>query len=54
MEKSDLEKERDEFIRQNAKVLYKRVSEEFGQGANEKNSDKRHGISGIFTNVKFK
>ena len=41
LNKTDLDKEREEFIRQNADIFYKRTSQEVGSRVNEGSKDPR-------------
>ena len=47
--KTDLDKEREEFMRQNADIFYKRTSQEVGSRVNEGSKDPRFTSDGSFT-----
>jgi hypothetical protein len=49
--KTHVDKELEEFMKQNADVLYKKTSEEVGKRVNEGNKDTRRAIDGKFTKV---
>lgn len=50
--KTDIDKELEQFIKENTDVLYKRQSEEFGKRVDEGNKDKKFTVDGKFTKVK--
>lgn len=56
MEKSkvttEVDKELEEFMKQNKDVFYKKTSDEVGSRVKEGNKDKRKAIDGKFTKVK--
>ena len=47
--KTDLDKEREEFMKQNADIFYKRASQEVGSRVNEGSKDPRFTSDGSFT-----
>ena len=55
MEKSNnqnsIDKEMEEFMKQNKNVLYKRISQNIGSRVDEGSKDKRRAIDGKFTKV---
>ncbi len=53
IEKSKIDAEIEEFIKNNKEVLYKKSSEEVGSRVQEKNREKTKAIDGNFTKVKF-
>ena len=49
LEKTDLDRQKEEFMKQNADIFYKRTSEEIGSRVNEGSKDPRHVSDGSFT-----
>ena len=49
LNKSDLDLQKEEFMRQNADVLYKLTSQEIGSRVNEAPEEKRHTSDSSFT-----
>lgn len=52
MDANQTQKELEEFIKKNTATLYKTTANDIGVGAETKITEKRHGINGLFTNVK--
>jgi len=53
IEKSNIDKEIEEFMKNNKDVLFKKSSQEVGSRVEEGNKDKRRAIDGAFTKVKI-
>lgn len=49
LNKTDLDKEREEFMRQNAHIFYKKTSEDIGSRVDEGSKDPRFTCDGSFT-----
>ena len=49
LHKTDLDKEREEFMKANAGIFYKRTSEEIGSRVDEGSKDPRYTSDGTFT-----
>jgi len=52
-QKSKIDAEIEEFMRNNKEVLYKKSSQELGSRVSEGNKDQRKAIDGTFTKVKL-
>lgn len=48
---SQIDKEMEEFMKQNKDVMYKRISQQIGSRVDEGNKEKRRAIDGKFTKV---
>ena len=53
IEKSKVDVEIEEFIKNNKNILYKKTSQQIGSRVAEGNKDERKAIDGSFTKVKF-
>jgi hypothetical protein len=53
IEKSKVDTEIEEFIKNNKNVFYKKTSQQVGSRVSEGNKDKRKAIDGSFTKVKL-
>ena len=53
IEKSRVDTEMEEFMKNNKNILFKKTSQQIGSRVDEGNKDKRKAIDGSFTKVKF-